>query len=148
MNKQSRQFTIKEILAQQSIASQEDLVKALKRAGVHVTQATLSRDLREMGVMRLNTSDGARYAVSSTGSEDTRIKSLLSYEITSITSNESLVIVRTLAGRAQGVAEQLDAMNEKEILATIAGDNTIFVAPRSVKSIDKLVKALRAYIEV
>jgi transcriptional regulator of arginine metabolism len=148
MNKQSRQYTIKEILSQQSIGSQEDLVKALKRAGVKVTQATLSRDLREMGVMRLNTTDGARYAVSSTGSEDTRIKSLLSYEITSITCNESLIVVRTLAGRAQGVAEQLDAMGEDEILGTIAGDNTIFIAPRSVKSIDKLVKALRKYIEV
>jgi transcriptional regulator of arginine metabolism len=148
MNKQSRQYTIKEILSQQSIASQDDLARALKRAGVIITQATLSRDLREMGVMRLNTADGARYAVSSTGSEDSRLKSLLSYEITSITSNESLVVVRTLAGRAQGVAEQLDAMGENEILATIAGDNTIFIAPRSVKSIDKLVKALRKYIEV
>ena len=145
MNKNSRQFTIKEIIMREPIGNQEDLGRALKKKGVEVTQATLSRDLKEMGVIRMNTSSGPQYAIPASG-EDARLKMLLSYEIKSIEHNEALVIIRTLAGRAQGVAEQIDAMQDPEILATIAGDNTVFVAPRTVKNIERLVKSLRAFI--
>jgi transcriptional regulator of arginine metabolism len=71
---------------------------------------------------------------------------LLAYEVKSIACNESLVVVKTLAGRAQGVAELIDSMKHPEILATLAGDNTIFIAPRSVQSIDQVVAALKEFI--
>ena len=145
MDKQKRQFTIREILMEQQIASQEELASAMKRAGISITQATLSRDLAEMGVARIGTADGPRYSVKDT-SEDHRARALLAYEVISIASNEAIVVIKTLPARAHGVAELIDMLDAPEILGTIAGDNTIFVSPKSVKDIPKLVKKLRAFI--
>ena len=144
MNKHKRQFTIRELLTQKRVSSQEDLVKALKQAGIDITQATLSRDLNEMGIARMSTPDGPRYV--SQEADDQRVRALVSYEITSIQHNECLIVVKTLAGRAQGVAQLIDSMNSPHILGTLAGDNTIFITPRSLKEIPRLIKELRAYI--
>jgi len=145
MNKQTRQFTIREIISRDHIGNQEDLARVLKRAGVEITQGTLSRDLAEMGIARISTPDGPRYIVSEE-SEDKRIRALLSYEVTGIQSNESMIVIKTLSGRAQGVAELIDTIGSPEILGTIAGDNTIFIAPKTVKAIPKLVDSLRTFI--
>lgn len=145
MSKANRQFSIKQIVTDQEITSQEDLAQALTQAGFDVNQATLSRDLREMGIVRLPTATGSKYSFVS-DTEDARLRALLAYEVKSIACNESLVVVKTLAGRAQGVAELIDSMRHPEILATLAGDNTIFIAPRSVGSIDKVVEALKEFI--
>ncbi len=145
MDKQKRQFTIREILSREHVGSQEDLARALRRAGHAITQGTLSRDLAEMGIARVGTAEGPRY-LASDGSEDHRVRALLSYEVTAIHANESMIVIKTLAGRAQGVAELIDSLSAAEILGTLAGDNTIFVAPRSVKDISKLLKRLRAFI--
>ena len=145
MNKHERQFTIREILGKQHVGSHDELVSALKRKGFTVTQATLSRDLTEMGIARVSSPDGPRYVVGEQ-SEDHRIRALMSYEITGIAQNESMIVVKTLAGRAQGVAELIDSMHSPLIIGTIAGDNTIFVAPKSAKDISRLVKELRAFI--
>ena len=145
MSKANRQFSIKQIITDQEITSQEDLAQALTQAGFDVNQATLSRDLREMGIVRLPTATGSKYSFVS-DTDDARLRALLAYEVKSIACNESLVVVKTLAGRAQGVAELIDSMKHPEILATLAGDNTIFIAPRSVQSIDQVVAALKEFI--
>jgi transcriptional regulator of arginine metabolism len=145
MSKANRQFSIKQIITEQEITSQEDLAQSLARAGFDVNQATLSRDLREMGIVRLPTSTGSKYSFVA-DAEDARLRALLGYEVRSIACNESMVIVKTLAGRAQGVAELIDSLQHPEILATLAGDNTIFIAPRSVKSIYSVVAALKEFI--
>ena len=145
MNKQSRQFRIKEIVTKNRIASQDDLVVALKRSGTDVTQATLSRDLKEMGVSRINSAEGPRYAILGDG-EETRLKTLLGYEIEEISHNESLIVIKTLPGRAQGVAELIDSLKSPNILATLAGDNTIFVAPTNVKKVAQIAKMIREMI--
>jgi transcriptional regulator of arginine metabolism len=145
MNKHQRQFTIKEIITNQVIGSQEELARALKKAGLEVNQATLSRDLREMGIARVSLGEGFRYGFLA-GSEDVRLKALMSYEVKSIAHNETMVVIKTLAGRAQGVAELIDGMGHPDILATLAGDNTIFIAPKSAKSVNKLVQELKNFI--
>jgi len=145
MKKQKRQFLLKEIITRQVISNQEELVDELMAAGESVNQATLSRDLREMGISRVNTLQGPRYEFSAEG-EEKRIRTLISYEVQNILSNESMIVVRTLPGRAQGVAEMLDSLKITDVLATLAGDNTIFIAPRSVKSIKKIENTLREFI--
>jgi len=146
MNKQKRQFTIREILAKQHIGSHEELALALRKAGFPTTtQTTVSRDLAEMGIGRLVTKQGPRYVANEHG-EDSRIRALMSYEVTSIQHNESMIVVRTLAGRAQGVAELIDSMHSPHVIGTIAGDNTIFIAPKSAREINRLIKELRAFI--
>lgn len=145
MKKQKRQFLLKEIITRNVISNQEELVDELKKSGESVNQATLSRDLREMGISRVNTPGGPRYGFSAEG-EEKRIRTLISYEVQNIASNESMIVVRTLPGRAQGVAEMLDSIKIPEVLATLAGDNTIFIAPKSINNIKEIESALREFI--
>ena len=145
MKKQQRQFLLKEIINRKAIARQEQLTWELHQRGVEVNQATLSRDLHEIGASRINTPEGLRYAFPAEG-EIKRIRDTISYEIESVKTNESLVVIRTLPGRAQGVAEIIDSLNIPEVLATLAGDNTIFIAPKKKTYIQKIDKQIREFI--
>jgi transcriptional regulator of arginine metabolism len=142
MNKQNRQFTIKQIITHQVISSQDELCQALEKAGFAVTQATLSRDMKELGIARVNTAAGHRYILH-VESEERRLTSMIGYEIESIDSNENMIVIKTLPGRAQGVAEIIDSVRHPAILGTLAGDNTIFVTPSSVAKIPEIHKLLK-----
>jgi transcriptional regulator of arginine metabolism len=144
MNKQRRHFAIKQIITQQMISNQDELCQALEKAGFSVTQATLSRDMKELGIARVHSIDRVRYVLN-IESEERRLMPLIGYEIERIDSNESMIVIKTLPGRAQGVAEIIDSMHHPAVLGTLAGDNTIFVSPASVAKIDdtlRLVKSL------
>ena len=143
MNKVNRQIAIKQIISERSIGSQEELCTALHKSGFDITQATLSRDLKDLGISRANTPDGLRYVLNPL-TEEKRLQSFIGYEIEQISANESIVVIKTLPGRAQGVAEIIDSLHQSLILGTLAGDNTIFVTPTSTKKLDELVKVLRA----
>jgi transcriptional regulator of arginine metabolism len=145
MNKHSRHFAIKQIITQRTIASQDELCDALREGGFDITQATLSRDLKELGIARINAPDGPRYKLHME-SEENRLRSFISYEILTIESNEAMIVIKTLPGRAQGVAEILDNIPDSGILGTIAGDNTIFIAPDSVKRIPEIIAKLRTIV--
>lgn len=145
MSKPSRHFAIKQIISSRLVSSQEELRLMLERDGVEVTQATLSRDIKELGIARVNTPDGMRYVLSPEN-EEHRLKSLLSYEVDSIEHNEAVVVIKTLPGRAQGVAEIIDSFRDPDIMGTLAGDNTIFIAPSSTANITQLVARLRGRI--
>jgi transcriptional regulator of arginine metabolism len=145
MTKKKRQFIIREIVTKQQVSSQEELQRLLKKAGCPVNQATLSRDLTEMGINRMGTDEGPRYEMEDPG-EDMRVRELLSYEVRDIQRNEAMIVIKTLAGRADGVAELIDSLHSQYILGTIAGDNTIFIAPRATKDLNRLVTELRGFI--
>lgn len=142
MDKQNRQFAIKQIITHQVISSQDELCQALEKAGFAVTQATLSRDMKELGIARVNTAAGHRYILH-VESEEHRLTSLIGYEIESIDANESMIVIKTLPGRAQGVAEIIDSVRHPAVLGTLAGDNTIFVTPSSVTKIAEIQKLLK-----
>lgn len=142
MNKQQRQFAIKQIITHQVISSQDELCQALEKAGVTVTQATLSRDMKELGIARVHSAERVRYVLD-IESEERRLVPLIGYEIESIDANESMIVIKTLPGMAQGVAEIIDSMHHPAILGTLAGDNTIFVTPDSVTKINEVLKLLK-----
>ncbi len=142
MNKSERHLALKQLIGRKRIATQDELVRHLRQMGFDVTQATLSRDIRELRIARANAPDGSYYVLSPLN-EEQRLTPLLAMEIESIDHNESVVVVKTLPGRAQGVAEVIDAMHHPEILGTIAGDNTIFITPRSTRRMGRLLKSLR-----
>src|SRR5687768_9047943 len=133
--KTRRQREILTVLGEEAIASQEQLRKALKRRGFPVTQATLSRDLWDLKVVRVPVEDDYRYLPSGEGggkggpaeATSTQLRSVAAVEVTAIDSNEMCVIVRTLTGRAQGVAVVIDGLKLEDALATVAGDDTIMV---------------------
>ncbi len=142
MNKNQRQFIIKEIIQDHDIANQEELVALLKKRGTMVTQATLSRDFAMLGIVRIHSGGKTKYSLS-TQTEDTSITPLVTHEVVGIESNESVIVVRTLPGRAGGVASYIDSTRNRLILGTLAGDDTVLVTPASVKKIPALIKQIK-----
>jgi len=140
--KLKRQNRIKEILNDYNITNQEDLIKILKDEAINVTQATLSRDFAELGVARTVTEKGVRYVLDANESGK-QIAKLIGFEILGIENNESLIIIRTLAGRAQGVAHYIDRLNREEILGTVGGDDTVLVIPNKSKNIPVVVEMIK-----
>ncbi len=133
---------IKEIITHKTIASQEDLAAELLKRGLDVTQATLSRDLQELNVVRSHSTNGSRYVLPQ-DNEEPRIKTLVGYEIINIDANETNVIIRTLPGRAGGVASFLDSLRNPNILGTIAGDDTIMIMPSTTKKTQTILKFIK-----
>jgi len=144
MNKQRRHFSIKQIITQQVISNQDELCQALEKAGFTVTQATLSRDMKELGIARVHSADRVRYVLN-IESEERRLVPLIGYEIERIDSNETMIVIKTLPGRAQGVAEIIDSMHHPAILGTLAGDNTIFITPASVAKIEETLELVKGF---
>ncbi len=137
-----RQNRIKDILNTTAIGSHEELVKLLTEEGFQVTQATLSRDFAELGVIRTVGEGGIKYVLNSLESGK-QISKLISFEILFVQQNESMVIVRTLAGRAQGVAYHIDRLNQPEIMGTVGGDDTVLIIPSSHTHIPKVVQIVK-----
>jgi len=132
-NKAARHAMILEITGADSIASQEELRRRLLRRGLEVTQATLSRDLRELGIVRVPTESGARYVRrDAVGDQATpSLEALLPQLFSSVSGVGELVVLHTVASGAQPISEAIDAAVWPEILGTIAGENTILIVCRS-----------------
>lgn len=131
--KTERQAAILELIGAHEVPSQEHLKKLFRERGVFVTQATLSRDLRELGVVRVPGESGARYALPETvvGEGIPSLDTLLPQLFSSIAGVGELIVLRTLASGAQPVSEAIDAAGWRDVLGTVAGENTILVICRS-----------------
>jgi transcriptional regulator of arginine metabolism len=145
MPKQARHLAIKEIITGQDITNQDRLRKELKKRGFAVTQATLSRDLHELGVSRAATNDGSKYILPD-DSVRRNVRLLTGREIVSVGHNEHMIVVITLPGCANAVGQYVDQQNNPDILGTLAGDNTLLVIPASVANINKLVMYLKTLL--
>ncbi len=139
--KKERQFIIKQIIQEEKIANQEILLKKLHERGFKTTQATLSRDLHNMGIVRVPTSEGYRYSISEEEGGHS-FGRLIGMELLGVYHNESVIIVRTVTGRAKGVALYIDQIKHKNILGTVAGENAIIVIPDKAGNIQQIKKDL------
>jgi len=144
---QKRHTLIKNLISTEEISNHTQLQKILKQQGIKVTQATLSRDLNELGIARVPTQTGQVYKLGASGDENT-FKYRLAEEIISLRSNENIVVVKTFPGRAQGVAVYIDKQNASEIIGTIAGDDTIIVVPQSIKKIKKAIEQIKTFLGI
>jgi len=134
--KTNRQEEILRIIEQEEIETQEELAKCLRERGYKVTQATVSRDIKELRLIKVAGRHSAyRYARPGQGHHESalndRMIRLLSDSVTEIDYAGQMVVVKTLSGSANVAAEAIDNMNWYEVLGTIAGDNTIFLAVRN-----------------
>jgi len=141
-SKAARHARIVDIIAERAVRSQAELAARLHEGGVHVTQATLSRDLDELGAVKLRTPDGGLpvYVIPQDGSPLTargvddapphRLARLVGELLTSAEASGNLVVLRTPPGAAQYLASAFDRAGLPEIIGTIAGDDTILVVTR------------------
>lgn len=145
-NKRSRQATIRELIEAREVASQEELRKLLRQRGWDVTQATLSRDLRELGVARVSTPEGARYtlAAGGPGADGSPIlEAVLPALFRGVDGVGEMVVIRTVPGGAQPIARAIDAESWPDILGTLAGDDTILLICRSSAARERLVRRIQ-----
>ena len=145
-NKADRQRVIRELIDARPVGSQEELRKLLRQRGWDVTQSTLSRDLREMRLARVPTPDGARYQFTEgSAAEQSRaiLEGLLPQLFVNVDGVGELVVLHTLSGGAQAVAEALDGEEFPETLGTIAGDNTILIICRSAAAREAMIRRVR-----
>ena len=123
------------MISSHHIASQEELRLLLEARGWEVTQATLSRDLREMGVVRAPSDGGARYMLPEMAAEESKpqLEQLLPQWFSRVEGVRELLVLHTLPSGAQPIAEALDSQGWGEVLGTLAGENTVLIICRSAE---------------
>lgn len=148
-NKRERQATILEVIGARPVSSQEDLRRLLLQRGWDVTQATLSRDLRELRVARVPTPDGVRYAPANGSEEGSRatLAALIPQLYAGVDGVSELAVLKTARGGAQPIAEALDTERWPEIVGTIAGDDAILVICRSAAARERVIRKIKALVK-
>jgi transcriptional regulator of arginine metabolism len=139
-----RQIKVKELVERLVIRTQDELADALRSEGIDVTQATVSRDIKEMMLVKVPTGDGGhRYAFPSEHSitvSVARLEKTFQDSVLTINCSGNIVVLRTLPGTAQAVAYVLDNIRWPEIIGTVAGDDTIFIVVKPEKDVPKVVE--------
>lgn len=129
-----RQVAILDIIEKQEIETQEELASALNARGIRVTQATVSRDIKELRLLKVLTPSGKyKYATGDQADNNLtdRFIRMLAESLLSVSSANNLIVVKTLSGSANVAAEALDSTHWPEVLGTLAGDNTVLLIIRS-----------------
>ena len=129
-----RQVAILDIIEKQEIETQEELASALNARGIRVTQATVSRDIKELRLLKVLTPSGKyKYATGDQADNNLtdRFIRMLAESLLSVSSANNLIVVKTLSGSANVAAEALDSMHWPEVLGTLAGDTTVLLIIRS-----------------
>jgi arginine repressor len=143
VNKAQRHIKIREIISQYDIETQDELVNKLREAGIHVTQATVSRDIKELHLVKVPTPDGRyRYSlpIDQRINPQQKLKRMLMDSFVSIDHAENLVVLKTLPGNAQAVAALIDNLDWPEIVGTLAGDDTILIICRRKEKSEELAR--------
>ncbi|NLB88045.1 MAG: arginine repressor [Syntrophomonadaceae bacterium] len=141
--KARRQFAIMDIISNQRITTQEELCEALRKNGFDVTQATVSRDIKELHLIKVPDQDGYCYAMpeltSLKGSEE-RMKRVFQDSVISLDYSNNIIVIKTMPGAAQSVASLIDNWGQPNILGSVAGDDTIFVVVKPMEAIEKVLE--------
>jgi transcriptional regulator of arginine metabolism len=146
MTKPGRQKAILEIVGSGPVASQEELQRALAKVGFKVGQATLSRDIRELGLVK--SGDGYALPGSETGSQQVlpSVSRLAREFVLDVRQAQNLIVVKTAVGSAQPVAAALDVEDWPEVVGTIAGDDAILIVTPDTKAARKLQQKIRGLL--
>jgi transcriptional regulator of arginine metabolism len=148
--KSARQEKILEIINKYEVETQEDLISRLIDEGMAVTQATVSRDIRELKLTKVLTGRGSyRYIRSgqNRGTENVRFNNALADSIQNVDYAGNLIVLKTFPGLASAVATGIDAMHMIEILGCVAGDDTIMIVVRSAESAADVSEKLKGMMK-
>ncbi len=148
--KMTRQAKIRELIDREKIQTQEGLAEALRREGIKVTQATVSRDIKELMLVKVPDAGGG-YHYAYPKDKDAlltqgRLERTFQDAVLSVHATEALAIVHTLPGAAQSVAYALDCLKWPEVLGSIAGDDTVFVAAADRAGVAAIVERFQEHI--
>jgi transcriptional regulator of arginine metabolism len=149
MNRRERQGTILELVRDRALSTQAEVAAALREAGYEVVQTTVSRDIAELGLVKVRAPSGRLVYAPPGGSDADRLRALGSamrrYAVT-VEAAGQLVIVTTPSGYANALAQAMDEASHPSVAGTLAGDNTIFVATHDGVSAQALEDELAGYL--
>ena len=143
--KRNRQEAILRVISQYEVETQQELAQRLKEEGFEVTQATVSRDIRDMKLSTMPTGEGHQKYVRFHNDEkhlSGKYVNVLKEGFVSIDMAQNILVVKTVSGMAMAVAAAIDAMKYPEIVGTIAGDDTIMMAVRTVEDTKSLMNQI------
>ena len=147
--KSARHSLILEIIEEKDIETQEELAAELKRRGVKVTQATVSRDIKELRLLKVLADHGGyKYATVERAEKgmNERFIRILSESIVHIEPVNNMIVIKTLSASANAAGEAIDSMKWSEVLGTIAGDNTLLIISRNEQSVAALMDRFNSLI--
>lgn len=148
--KAKRHAMIIKLITSQNVETQEELAGILREQGFSVTQATVSRDIKELRLIKVLTAEGKyKYATVEKAEADLqeRFIRMFSNCVLSIAAAGNLIVIKTITGSASAAAEAVDSLKWPDILGSIAGDNTIFIAIRDGKSVQEIIKRFQKMIK-
>lgn len=146
----ARHSKILELIAQKDIETQEELVDDLKRLGMNITQATVSRDIKELKLIKIMSRNGRYKYASITNGESALAEKLLkifAQTVINIDMVGNIIIIKTISGSANAAGEALDSLSWDGLAGTIAGDNTLFALARSEEKAQELATKFKKLIE-
>lgn len=148
--KSARHSLILEIIEEKDIETQEELAEELKRRGMKVTQATVSRDIKELRLLKVLADHGGyKYATverAEKGMSD-RFVRILTESVVGVDAVNNLIVVRTLSGSGNAAGQAIDSMKWSEVLGTIAGDDTLLIIARSDEAVETLMARFNTLIK-
>jgi transcriptional regulator of arginine metabolism len=148
--KSRRHFAIRQIISSERISTQEELCQALKDRGYDITQATVSRDIKELSLVKIPDGTGYSYAWPETQnpkSSNLRMKRVFQDSIVSYDYSENIIVIKTLPGAAQSIASLIDSLANPHILGTVAGDDTIFLVVKNKNALLQVMDYFRKLVE-
>ncbi|MBK5251954.1 MAG: arginine repressor [Peptostreptococcaceae bacterium] len=144
--KYSRHIKILEIIKEHEIETQEDLAEWLKESGFNITQATVSRDIKELRLIKVLTKN-KRYKYASMQQQEhmlsDRLINLFKESVVSIEHSGNIIVLKTITGAANAAASAIDAINSTDIVGSIAGDDTIFLLVRENSNLLEVIESFR-----
>lgn len=147
MSKKSRQSKIIEIISTNEVDTQEELAKVLNSCGFNVTQATVSRDIKELGLIKVNgIKRKHKYAVTNYQTDNThddKFLNLFKNCVVNIVRAQNLVVVKTLGGNGNSAGVLVDRLQIKEVVGSVAGDDTLLIVTHSERDAEAVVAALK-----
>lgn len=141
--KYKRQGQIIRIIKDNKVRTHEQLIELLKTSGYNVTQATVSRDIKELGLIKVPDEEGSIYAQALPAKDSSERINSFAESVKGIECAMHTVVVKTYPGMASAVAASIDDLMEKEIIGSIAGDDTILIIARDIDDAQKISEKLR-----
>ncbi len=145
MARNARQMKLLDLIAEKDIETQEELVGELLRAGFEVTQATVSRDIKELGLIKVS-ADGKKQRYTKERSDSavtSKVTDMFKRAVISIEYAMNIVVIKTLAGGANIAGSMIDRLKSKSVLGCVAGDDTVFAVMRDEASAEEITAQLR-----
>lgn len=144
MLRNARQTKILELIGQQDIETQAELTIELKKVGFNITQATVSRDIKELGLVKVVSSNNKyKYLYPENDDQNSKLLNIFRESVLTIETALNQIVIKTISGSANSACIIIDKLNNDSIVGTLAGDDTIFIIIKTVEEVDEVYRILQ-----